>query len=221
MMATKFIQPPIRVHHVLPPKSNTIRFIKLHRAPPLTRFWTRPCVKAAAAEEQISGLPAQYTEDCKQGLFAALKGIDNRGIFGVPSPKKFEIEKFVELLESQNPNPQPTLCLEKLGGTWKLIYSTITVLGSKRTKLGLRDFITLGDFLQSIDVAERVDITYEKSAITPDQLMSVFRKNYDLLLSIFNPQGWLEITYVDNILRIGRDDKGNIFILERVEDYKP
>lgn len=27
------------------------------------------------------------------------------------------------------------------------------------------------------------------------QLMNVFRKNYDLLLSIFNPEGWLEITY--------------------------
>lgn len=39
-------------------------------------------------------------------------------------------------------------------GTWKLVYSTITILGSKRTKLGLRDFISLGDFYQNIDVAE-------------------------------------------------------------------
>jgi len=94
--------------------------------------------------------------------------------------------------------------------------------------------------------------------------MNVFRKNYDILLGIFNPEGWLEITYpnflrffsflsiilVDNIvtlivflcfrtanvddnccfliplsyryvddnMRIGRDDKGNIFVLERFED---
>ena len=40
----------------------------------------------------------------------------------------------------------------KVGGCWKLVYSTITILGSKRTKLGLRDFITLGDFFQTIDV---------------------------------------------------------------------
>lgn len=39
----------------------------------------------------------------------------------------------------------------KVGGCWKLVYSTITILGSKRTKLGLRDFISLGDFLQIID----------------------------------------------------------------------
>lgn len=136
----------------------------------------------------------------------------------------------------------------KMGGKWKLVYSTITILGSKRTKLGLRDFITLGDFHQNIDVIQgkavnviefsarglsllngqlrieasfkvasksRVDITYENSSITPEQLMNVFKKNYHILLQIFNPEGWLEITYVDDDLRIGRDDKGNVFILER------
>lgn len=41
-----------------------------------------------------------------------------------------------------------------MGGKWKLIYSTITILGSKRTKLGLRDFITLGDFHQNIDIIQ-------------------------------------------------------------------
>lgn len=109
----------------------------------------------------------------------------NRGIFGVPSAKKAEIEALVKQLESQNPTPDPILnlekvysffffcssCLEigsydfflkvfnsfynwKMGGCWKLVYSTITILGSKRTKLGLRDFISLGDFLQNINVAE-------------------------------------------------------------------
>ncbi|KAL6578111.1 hypothetical protein OROMI_010439 [Orobanche minor] len=64
------------------------------------------------------------------------------------SSKKSEIQNLVELLESQNPTPQPTLCLEKVAGAWKLIYNTISILGSKRTKLGMRDFINLGDFLQ-------------------------------------------------------------------------
>ncbi|KAI8018045.1 hypothetical protein LOK49_LG04G01621 [Camellia lanceoleosa] len=188
----------------------------------------------------------------KQNLSLALKGI-NRGIFGVPSAKKSEIEGLVKLLESMNPTPDPTLFLDKLGGCWKLVYSTITILGSKRTKLGLRDFISLGDFFQTIDVSQgkainaivfnvrglnlfngqlkieasfniasnsRVDIKYCNSTITPNQLMNVFRKNYELLLDIFNPEGWLEITYVDDTLRIGRDDKGNIFILERYEENK-
>ena len=49
----------------------------------------------------------------------------------------------------------------------------------------------------------------------PRQLQKLFEANYDLLLSIFNPDGWLEITFVDDALRAGRDDKGNIFLLER------
>ncbi|KAL3645847.1 hypothetical protein CASFOL_011027 [Castilleja foliolosa] len=138
--------------------------------------------------------PIQHLRECT--------GMMNRGTFGVPSAKKSEIGKLVQLLESQNPNPEPTLCLEKLDGTWKLIYSTITILGSKRTKLGLRDFITLDDIFQFINVAEgkavnvirfsakglnllsgeltieasfkvasksRVDISYDKSVITPHQ----------------------------------------------------
>jgi hypothetical protein len=27
------------------------------------------------------------------------------------------------------------------------------------------------------------------------QLMNIFQQNYDMLLAIFNPEGWLEITY--------------------------
>ncbi|KAF9610322.1 hypothetical protein IFM89_021992, partial [Coptis chinensis] len=87
----------------------------------------------------------------KAGLYHAIQGI-NRGIFGVPSAKKSEIEDLVKLLESQNPTPHPTENLDKVGGCWKLIYNTITILGSKRTKLGLRDFITLGNFFQTIDI---------------------------------------------------------------------
>ncbi|KNA13111.1 hypothetical protein SOVF_119700 [Spinacia oleracea] len=183
----------------------------------------------------------------KASIYQAIEGI-NRGVFGVTSAKKKEIEDLVMELEANNPTPNPTHTLDKVSGCWKLIYSTITILGSKRTKLGLRDFINLGEFLQIIDIAEgkavntikfsakglnllnglltiqasfsvaspsRVNINYDNSQITPEQLMNLFKKNYDLLLSIFNPEGWLEITYVDDSMRIGRDDKGNIFILER------
>ncbi|CAN1828770.1 Fibrillin protein 5 homolog [Linum perenne] len=153
----------------------------------------------------------------KEHLYQALQGI-NRGVFGTTSSKKSEIQELVELLESQNPTPDPTLSLHKVNGCWKLLYSTISILGSKRTKLGLRDFITLGDLFQIIDVSKRVGITYMDSRITPEQLMNVFQKNYQLLLSIFNPEGWLELTYVDDEIRIGRDEKGNIFVLERSEE---
>ncbi|KAL1806482.1 hypothetical protein ACET3Z_029550 [Daucus carota] len=201
-------------------------------------------------EEAKGSANCKTAAQVKAELYHILQGI-NRGIFGVPMEKKTEIEDLVKLLESQNPTPDPTQNLKKVAGCWKLLYSTIRILGSKRTKLGLRDFISLADFLQIIDVAEgkavnvikfnarglnllngkltieatfkvasksRVDISYKNSRITPDQLMNLFRKNYDILLGIFNPEGWLEITYVDDSLRIGRDDKANIFILERSEE---
>ena len=68
-------------------------------------------------------------------------------------------------------------------------------------------------------LVQRVDIHFESSRLVPEQLLSLFQKNYDLLLSIFNPEGWLEITYVDDMLRVGRpgrDYKGNVFLVERI-----
>lgn len=186
-------------------------------------------------------------DDLKTSLRTSLEGL-NRGIFGVQSAQRQEIENLLQLLEASNPCPRPTETLNKVKGEWRLLYSTISILGSKRTKLGLRDFITLGDFLQIIDIDQRkavnkvgfsvaglgmlkgsftieasytiasptrVNIEFKKSAIVPDQLLTLFQKNYDMLLSIFNPAGWLEITFVDDSMRVGRDDKGNVFLLER------
>ncbi|KAI8540679.1 hypothetical protein RHMOL_Rhmol08G0004800 [Rhododendron molle] len=229
-MATKLVHPPIPASQLVPQMPGFTKVMRADvRALSATHSRNQKATPRSTGDypsgfrpirvaDQSSGLigstEEQETAEIKAELYEAIQGI-NRGIFGVPSAKKSEIEGLVKQLETRNPTPEPTLFLEKVGGCWKLIYSTITILGSKRTKLGLRDFISLGDFLQTIDVAERVDIKYSNSTITPDQLMNVFRKNYDLLLSIFDPEGWLEITYVDDSLRIGRDDKGNIFILER------
>ncbi|KAI3886669.1 hypothetical protein MKX03_036914 [Papaver bracteatum] len=126
---------------------------------------------------------------------------------------------------------QPTIKIDEIimagARVWEISYELVLFehLGSKRTKLGLRDFITLGDFIQIINVSEfsargfgllNGQLTIEASfKIASKSLMNLFQKNYDLLLSIFNPEGWLDISYVDDTMRIGRDDKGNIFILER------
>ncbi|KAI3499780.1 hypothetical protein L1887_35590 [Cichorium endivia] len=264
-MATKLLHPQIPTSHVLPfsvpslqktTRSHTQRPPSTNHAIQINFILPKSNFAIKVAEPSSSLVGANEDEDystinrVKTDISNALEGY-NRGIFGIPSEKKSEIEDMVKLLESLNPNPNPTLDLDKLGGCWKLLYSTITILGSRRTKLGLRDFISLGDFLQVIDVDKgkavnvimfnvrglnlfsgkliieasfkissesRVDISYDTSTIIPDQLMNMFRKNYDILLGIFNPDGWLEITYLDETLRIGRDDKGNIFILERSKE---
>ncbi|CAI5482523.1 unnamed protein product [Closterium sp. Yama58-4] len=204
----------------------------------------------AAATEDGAAEPHSLPSDAaslKAALYSGLEGL-NRGIFGMPLAKRAYLHTIIERLEELNPRPAPTEHIDEITGEWRLLYSTIAILGSKRTKLGLRDFISLGDFLQIVDkdtrraanVVEfavrglgllsgkltieatytiasptRVDIKFESSSIVPDQLNKLFEKNYDLLLRIFNPDGWLEITYVDDTVRIGRDDKGNIFVVER------
>ncbi|XP_019226199.1 PREDICTED: probable plastid-lipid-associated protein 7, chloroplastic isoform X2 [Nicotiana attenuata] len=216
-MATKLVvKPQITVSHLSPPSPNSIEILRSQRntvsatSPRLnfkkiSRFgdWsfaqrTISLNNKAAEQQNVSTDASQI----KIELYDALQGI-NRGIFGASSHKKSEIEELVKQLESQNPTPEPTLSLDKVAGSWKLIYSTISILGSKRTKLGLRDFITLGDLYQNIDISEgkavivinfnarglsllsgelrieaifriasksRVDIFYNNSAITPDQV---------------------------------------------------
>nr|XP_011468875.1 PREDICTED: probable plastid-lipid-associated protein 7, chloroplastic isoform X3 [Fragaria vesca subsp. vesca] len=197
------VQPPIPTFHTnILPLLRTTNMVITHTSPSTTHQKTqssrlgecppgfRPIHRVRVrVAEQTSGLVGDETPtQIKTELYQALQGI-NRGIFGVPSAKKSEIEGLVEQLESQNPTPDPTVnlekvysmfdpssCLErmrvetvsyefhlgnfdtfynwKVGGCWKLVYSTITILGSRRTKLGLRDFISLGDFYQNIDVAK-------------------------------------------------------------------
>eukprot|EP00252_Welwitschia_mirabilis_P009896 TRINITY_DN2282_c0_g1_i3.p1 TRINITY_DN2282_c0_g1~~TRINITY_DN2282_c0_g1_i3.p1 ORF type:complete len:274 (+),score=52.44 TRINITY_DN2282_c0_g1_i3:154-975(+) len=200
---------------------------------------------------RVSSETSQFSADigeAKTALNNLLQGL-SRGIFGVPSAKKQEIECLINLLEESNPLPNPTDNLHLVDGQWRLLYSTVTILGSKRTKLGLRGLVTLGDILQTINTKEgkaqnivgftvaglatvsgefiidasfeianskRVNIKYEKSRITPEKLFNLLRMNYNLILSIFNPEGWLDINYMDESIRICRDDKGNIFLLERI-----
>ncbi|TYI02161.1 hypothetical protein ES332_A11G251400v1 [Gossypium tomentosum] len=130
-------------------------------------------------EDDVSQDPNTLSH-LKTELLQQRKGT-NRGIFGVPSSKKYDIEALVKLLESHNPTPDPTLNLEKLGGCWKLVYSTITILGSKRTKLGLRDFITLGEFFQIIDI-EKVLYTCKSFLCTLNtELLEKFQGRFNIL----------------------------------------
>ncbi|XP_027341192.1 probable plastid-lipid-associated protein 7, chloroplastic isoform X2 [Abrus precatorius] len=168
-MVTKLVHPSMTDSHVSPLICRTMNVMKLqgfvstrnHSRINTSRFgeralWFRPItiIRVAAEHNSGSGLVEYETlAQRKRELYHAVEGI-NRGIFGIPSAKKSEIESLVKQLESQNPTPHPTLELEKVAGCWKLVYSTISILGSKRTKLGLRDFISLDDFFQTIDVSK-------------------------------------------------------------------
>ena len=87
----------------------------------------------------------------EEKLEEELKGLD-RGIFGVPSAKKQVIHSLLAQLEAENEHKSPVDQLESLvDGPWLLLYSDITISGVKRSKLGLREFVKLGCFVQTID----------------------------------------------------------------------
>lgn len=212
---------------------------------PVRRPFCARCVRSVQA---CAVAPVDAGADAtREQLIRQLEGL-NRGVFGVQSAKQKSIHDSISLLEAANPTPEPTRAVKQLNGRWKLLYSTIRILGSKRSKLGLREFVQIGDMFQEIDMssrtavntvdfnvsgftmmkgsltikaefeaqsASRVDVTFRSATLKPDQLEKLFQKNYDLLLEIFNPEGWLEITYLDEQLRVGRDDDGHIFLLEK------
>ncbi|KAJ9527077.1 hypothetical protein QJQ45_025224 [Haematococcus lacustris] len=206
------------------------------------------CALRRSLQATAAPQPSTTAAGIKAELLTSLRDT-NRGIFGLPAAKKNAILGLVTALEAETPVPSPTSCLELCAGRWRLLYSTITITGVKRTKLGLREFIRLGDFVQEIDTVHaeaintvdfnvaqlsmvggaltvragyepvgpaRVAITFKDASLRPPQLQKLFEANYDLLLSIFNPEGWLDITYLDQEHRVGRDDKGNVFVLEKL-----
>lgn len=205
-------------------------------------------VRALQTGRSAASVVVADANSVKEDLRSAVAPFD-RGIFGCQKAERAQIAELVQELEAFNPLPAPTESLEQVAGDWRLIYTTLQILGNKRTKLGLRTFVNLGDFVQRIDLESkqavnnvafnvvglgslegmlsikasfevvsptRVDIKYQESTLVPDKLQTLFNKNVDLLLAIFNPEGWLELTYVDEEMRIGHDDKGNVFVLEKM-----
>lgn len=204
--------------------------------------------RTLAAGRSTVNLVVADVDSVKEALRTAIEPTE-RGIFGCQKAERAQIAELIEQLEALNPVPAPMESLEKVEGEWRLLYTTVQILGAKRTKLGLRSFVNLGDFVQRIDLEgklavnevafnvaglgaiegmltieatfdvvtpTRVDIKYRQSTLVPDKLQALFEKNFDLLLAIFNPEGWLELSYLDEDMRIGRDDKGNVFVLERM-----
>ncbi|KAG7554728.1 Plastid lipid-associated protein/fibrillin conserved domain [Arabidopsis suecica] len=183
-------------------------------------FRLRPMFIGKVTEQSSASSPNEQQEEeaitvtqIKEELYEALKGI-NRGIFGVTSDKKTEIEGLVKLLECRNPTPEPTEELDKIGGCWKLIYSTITVLGSKRTKLGLRDFVSLGDLLQHIDIAQGKTVHVLKFDVRGLNLLD---GEFRIVASFkISSKSSVEITYESSTIK---PDQVCFFILFTTQTY--
>lgn len=183
---------------------------------------------------------------------------DERGLFGTLSTEKEGLEALISEVEASSSTIQPTAdSARAVAGTWRLLYTTMTIMGRRRVALAIATprkpgFVNIAEITQQVLPGEdgngrsisvvnfkfltggtgsfsldadyfavsntRVDVTLREWTLEPQKVKDVLGANVDLLLEIFNPEGYLDIGYVDEELRIGRDHKGHIFVLEKVSD---
>ena len=151
-----------------------------------------------------------------------------RGLSETPEDR-VKMEKLFSLLERCNRNKQPLQQPSLADGLWKLEYTTSDSI------LGRGGYERVGPILQMIDTRNLKAENSETIGffglsiprkVTAD-LTPVSKSKVGVLFKVFSigpisfnaPStftGELDITYVDEDLRLSRGDKGNIFVLSRV-----
>jgi len=184
-----------------------------------------------------------YFEVC-DGLFSSLnrsnlKVVKNeilslskkvsRGLTETPDDRVLMNDLFVKL-EKLNKNLTPLKTPSLAQGLWSLEYTTSDSI------LGRNSYKRVGPILQLIDVvslkaenSEVIDffglkidrkVTAELSPLTKSKVAVQFKVFKIGFLSFNAPssfKGELDITYVDEDMRLSRGDKGNIFVLTRIK----
>ncbi|KAA8490850.1 putative plastid-lipid-associated protein 7, chloroplastic [Porphyridium purpureum] len=183
--------------------------------------------------------------------------LKDRGIFGLEDDDEEQIMHAIEQCElagatlAEKLEPTSDSGFAILNGRWRLLFTTLQILGKRRVKLGLAPtgkpgVVKLGELYQTVDTekaiarnevdfdvmgmvegkltidasytrlsATRVGVETDAAELSPAKLQKLLGEHFDLLLEIFNPQGFLEITYLDDKFRIGRNSADEIFILEK------
>ena len=168
------------------------------------------------------GGSAEKRDAAKAALLAAIEGCE-RGVTASDDLKN-QIDALASALERLNPNKK-ALRSEFINGEWELLYTTsASILGSNRQW----PFRPIGPIYQTIDT-ERLRARNRETFpffnavdadLTPTSLSGV---NVQFVkFQIFgvikvdapaSARGALDTTYLDADVRVGRGDKGNLFVL--------
>ncbi|WVZ60215.1 hypothetical protein U9M48_010266 [Paspalum notatum var. saurae] len=169
---------------------------------------------------------AEKAARLKEELLAAIAPLE-RGAEATPEDKE-RVEKIVQQLEAVNQVKEP-LKSDLLNGKWELLYTTSTsILQPQRPKY-LRPF---GKIYQAINAdtlrAQNMEtcpyfnqVTANLVPLNPRRVAVKF--DYFKIFSLIpikapgSGKGELEITYLDEELRVSRGDKGNLFVLKMVD----
>ena len=182
----------------------------------------------------------------------------NRGILATAADR-LTVDAAAVRLEERNPTPNPLSATDRLGGNWRLLYTTsrellnidrfpLASLGPIYQCIRLKDnriynlaevvgppllsgLVTVAAQLEPVS-DRRVNVRFERGVFglqklltyqSPNQFISVLEttphlsllKGIDFTLNAERQAGWLEVTYLDDDLRIGRGNQGNLFILAK------
>lgn len=158
----------------------------------------------------------------KEELLEAIKPL-KRGLAASEDDKQ-RIDRLARQLERRNPTKKP-LASDLLSGQWELLYTTsASILGASRPAL-LRP---TGPTYQVIDTETLTARNKEgppffnqvSAELIPqnDRTVKVQFKEFKILGLIpvkapASAAGALEVTYLDEELRVSRGDRGNLFVL--------
>ncbi|GFP87117.1 probable plastid-lipid-associated protein 4 chloroplastic [Phtheirospermum japonicum] len=162
----------------------------------------------------LSSNKAKTAEAIKEELLEAIAPLD-RGAEATPEDQQ-TIDQIVRKLEAVNPTKEP-LKSNLLNGKWELLYTTSeSILQSKRPK-----FLRSKQNYQAINL-DTLRAQNMQTGPFFNQKVAVKFDFFKLggLIPVKAPEtarGALEITYLDEELRVSRGDKGNLFILKLVD----
>nr|XP_043627415.1 probable plastid-lipid-associated protein 4, chloroplastic [Erigeron canadensis] len=197
---------PITTHHLSPP--------------PITKFRTN-----VSFFTDFLNKPSKNVESIKQELLDAIDPLDRGADASLEDQQS--IEQIVRKLEAANPTKEP-LKSPLLNGKWELIYTTSqSILQTKRPKF-LRSRVNYqainADTLRAQNLESFPTFNQVTADLTPVNSKKVAVK-FDYfkifgLIPVKAPEtavGSLEVTYLDEELRVSRGDKGNLFVLRMVD----
>ncbi|KAI0507550.1 hypothetical protein KFK09_013676 [Dendrobium nobile] len=179
---------------------------------------------------RVSFLPSspknKSRDDVKQELLKAIAELD-RGAEAT-SEEQERVDQIARELEAVNPITEP-LKSDLLNGKWELLYTTSkSILQPQRPKI----FRPFGKIYQAINAdtlrAQNIETWPYFNQVTANLVPLNARRvavKFDRfkiggLIPIVAPgraRGELEITYLDEEIRVSRGDKGNLFILKMVD----
>eukprot|EP00978_Attheya_sp_CCMP212_P013606 scaffold34157_cov52-Attheya_sp.AAC.3 len=184
------------------------------------------CLAAPAYSFVFPGSQVATRQKLKTDILQISLDTD-RGLKASPE-QKAELQKIFKKLERLNPTKSP-LKSNKVNGDWSLEYTTSDLI------LGKGGFPRVGPIVQKIDTialeAENSELVSYFGLKVPrkvtaslepqnNKLVNVQFKRFSLgPLGFDAPEsfkGFLDVTYLDDDLRLTRGDKGNIFVLTKM-----